>query len=79
MRNLALDIANQKIEEKVEEEEPQPVDGLEEVVFFLSESVLILFYTSQGKKLKMKKAEAKKVTETEKNRAKKVIKLLSTE
>ena len=47
MRNLLLDVANQKIEEKVEEEEPQPVDGLEVVVsFFLkSESVLFLFYT----------------------------------
>ena len=32
MRNLALDIANKKIEEKVEEEEPQPSDGIEEDV-----------------------------------------------
>ena len=32
MRNLALDIANKKIEEKVEEEEPQPSDGVEEDV-----------------------------------------------
>ena len=36
MRNLALDIANKKIEEKVEEEEPQTADGAEdEVSFFM--------------------------------------------
>ena len=35
MRNLALDIANKKIEEKVEEEEPQPSDGVEEDVSIL--------------------------------------------
>ena len=35
MRNLALDIANKKIEEKVEEEEPQPSDRVEEDVSIL--------------------------------------------
>lgn len=33
MRNLALDIANKKLEEKVEEEpEPEPADKVDEVV-----------------------------------------------
>lgn len=31
MRNLALDIANKKLEEKVEEEEPEPKDTGEQV------------------------------------------------
>ena len=36
MRNLALDIANKKIEEKVEEEEePQTADRAEDEVSFL--------------------------------------------
>ena len=35
MRNLALDVANKKIEEKVEEEEPQTAEGAEDEVSFL--------------------------------------------
>ena len=34
MRNLALDIANKKLEEKVEEEEPEPADKVDEVVSY---------------------------------------------
>lgn len=52
MRNLALDIANQKIEEKVEEEEPQPVDGLEEVVFFFYQNLCLFYFIHRVKSLK---------------------------
>ena len=34
MRTLALDIANKKLEEKVEEEEPEPADKVDEVISY---------------------------------------------
>ena len=56
MRNLALDIANKKLEEKVEEEEeePEPADKVDEVVSYF-EIWLHVLTLSRSKNLKRKK------------------------
>ena len=44
MRTLALDIANKKLEEKVEEEEPEPADKDDEVIICIGKSGSMYIY-----------------------------------
>ena len=56
MRTLALDIANKKLEEKVEEEEPEPADKVDEVISYCEIWFPVhILSLSRSKNLKRKK------------------------